>query len=119
MHCLWRFLQPKPIVRFRPGTRKERRNGGTCRQPYLGSDRETQLTTGSRLIVEAMQEAGERRFNFAWGHREQQIAVVDHLDMVVVVTADPLAGQHGGGPWGHEKANLNLVGDFISSLSMQ
>jgi hypothetical protein len=41
---------------------------------------------------------------------------VNDLDMVVVVTADPLFGQHGGGPWNLEKANLNLVGDFISSL---
>jgi CubicO group peptidase (beta-lactamase class C family) len=63
--------------------------------------------------------AGEHRFNFAWGHGGQQIAVVDDLDMVVVVTADPLVGQHGGGPWGHEKANLNLVGDFISTLPIE
>jgi hypothetical protein len=41
---------------------------------------------------------------------------VKEFDMVIVVTADPLFGQHGGGPWGHEKANMSLVGDFIASL---
>jgi hypothetical protein len=41
---------------------------------------------------------------------------VDELDMVIVVKADPLFAQHGGGPWEHEKVNLNLVADFISSL---
>jgi len=33
-----------------------------------------------------------------------------------VVTADPLFGEHGGGPWRLEKQNLNLVGDFVASL---
>lgn len=36
--------------------------------------------------------------------------------MVIVVKADPLFAQHGGGPWEHEKAKLNLVAEFISSL---
>jgi len=60
--------------------------------------------------------AGDHRYNLAWGHGGQQIALVDEFDMVVVVKADPLFGQHGGGPWKREKANLNLVADFISSL---
>jgi CubicO group peptidase (beta-lactamase class C family) len=60
--------------------------------------------------------AGRHRFHFAWGHGGQQIALVDGFDLVIVVTADPLFGQHGGGPWKYEKANLNLVGDFIASL---
>jgi CubicO group peptidase (beta-lactamase class C family) len=60
--------------------------------------------------------AGDRRYNLAWGHGGQQIAVVDDLDMVVVVTADPLFGQHGDDPWRQEKANLNLVADFIASI---
>lgn len=60
--------------------------------------------------------AGSHRYNLAWGHGGQQIALVHDLDMVIVVTADPLVGQHGGGPWRHERANLNLVADFISSL---
>jgi CubicO group peptidase (beta-lactamase class C family) len=60
--------------------------------------------------------AGDHRYNLAWGHGGQQIALVAEFDMVVVVKADPLFGRHGGGPWKLEKANLNLVGDFISSL---
>jgi CubicO group peptidase (beta-lactamase class C family) len=60
--------------------------------------------------------AGDHHYNLAWGHGGQQIAVLDGFNMVVVVTADPLLGQHGGGPWALEKANLNLVADFIASL---
>lgn len=60
--------------------------------------------------------AGDHAYNLAWGHGGQQIAVVDALDLVIVVTADPLYGQTGDGPWAHEKANLNLVADFIASL---
>jgi CubicO group peptidase (beta-lactamase class C family) len=63
--------------------------------------------------------AGDHRYNLAWGHGGQQIVLVDEFDMVIVVTADPLFAQHGGGPWRHEKANLNLVADFISSLPSQ
>jgi CubicO group peptidase (beta-lactamase class C family) len=60
--------------------------------------------------------AGDHRYNLAWGHGGQQIALVDKLDLVVVVTADPLYKQHGDEPWKLEKANLNLVADFIASL---
>jgi CubicO group peptidase (beta-lactamase class C family) len=60
--------------------------------------------------------AGEYRYHLAWGHGGQQIAVLQDLDMVLVVTADPLYGQTGDGPWRHERANLNLVADFIASL---
>jgi CubicO group peptidase (beta-lactamase class C family) len=60
--------------------------------------------------------AGDHRYNLAWGHGGQQIAVVRDLDMVVVVKADPLFGQHGDAPWRREKENLNLVADFIASL---
>jgi CubicO group peptidase (beta-lactamase class C family) len=60
--------------------------------------------------------AGDRRWFFAWGHGGQQIALVEDLDMVIVVTADPLHGQHGDQPWRYEKENLNLVGDFIAEL---
>jgi len=60
--------------------------------------------------------AGDRRFSFAWGHGGQQIVLVHDLDMVIVVTADPLVGQHGTGPWDREKENLNLVADFVASL---
>jgi CubicO group peptidase (beta-lactamase class C family) len=60
--------------------------------------------------------AGNHHYNLAWGHGGQQIVLLDECDMVIVVTADPLFGQHGGGPWKLEKANLNLVADFIASL---
>ncbi|MFN2220560.1 MAG: serine hydrolase domain-containing protein, partial [Anaerolineae bacterium] len=60
--------------------------------------------------------AGVHRYNLAWGHGGQQIALLDDLDMVVVATADPLYKQHGDEPWKLEKANLNLVADFIASL---
>jgi CubicO group peptidase (beta-lactamase class C family) len=60
--------------------------------------------------------AGDHRYNLAWGHGGQQIALLDELDLVVVATADPLYKQHGDQPWKLEKANLNLVADFIASL---
>jgi len=60
--------------------------------------------------------AGDHRYNLAWGHGGEQIALLDDLDMVIVLTVDPLHGKHGGGPWKKEKANLNLVADFVASL---
>ena len=61
-------------------------------------------------------DAGPHTYNLAWGHGGQQIAVLPELDMVVVVTADPLYGQFGDQPWALEKANLNLVANFIAGL---
>ena len=60
--------------------------------------------------------AGEHHFNFAWGHGGQLIVLLDKLDMVIVTTADPFFGQHDGQSWKHEKATINLVGEFIKSL---
>jgi CubicO group peptidase (beta-lactamase class C family) len=60
--------------------------------------------------------AGDHRYNLAWGHGGQQIVLLDEFDMVIVVTVDPLYGKHGDEPWKIEKANLNLVADFIASL---
>jgi len=60
--------------------------------------------------------AGAHRYNLAWGHGGQQIALLEDLDMLIVLTVDPLHKQHGGGPWKIEKANLNLLADFIASL---
>jgi CubicO group peptidase (beta-lactamase class C family) len=60
--------------------------------------------------------AGDHRYNLAWGHGGQQIALLDAHSMVVVVKADPLFGQHGDRAWRYERANLNLVGDFFASL---
>jgi CubicO group peptidase (beta-lactamase class C family) len=61
-------------------------------------------------------KAGEHHFSFAWGHGGQLIVLLDKLDMVIVTTADPFFGQHDGGSWKHEKATINLVGEFIKSL---
>ena len=60
--------------------------------------------------------AGSHRYNLAWGHGGEQIALLKDLDMVVVATVDPLHLQHGDKPWRIEKANLNMVADFIASL---
>ena len=60
--------------------------------------------------------AGDHRYNLAWGHGGQQIAIVKDLDVMIVLLADPLHLQHGDAPWRIEKANLNLVADFIRSL---
>jgi CubicO group peptidase (beta-lactamase class C family) len=60
--------------------------------------------------------AGDHRYSLAWGHGGEQIVLLDEFNLVIVVTVDPLHGKHGGGPWKIEKANLNLVADFIASL---
>jgi CubicO group peptidase (beta-lactamase class C family) len=60
--------------------------------------------------------AGEHRVNFAWGHGGQLIVLVDELDLVVVVTADPFWLEHSSESWKHEKAHFELVADFIKSL---
>lgn len=59
---------------------------------------------------------GDHHVNFAWGHGGQLIVLVDALNMVVVVTADPFYEVYGSESWRHEKANFELVGDFIDSL---
>jgi hypothetical protein len=38
------------------------------------------------------------------------------LNMVVVVTADPFYLVNSSESWRHEKANFELVGEFIDSL---
>ncbi len=60
--------------------------------------------------------AGEYHFNLAWGHGGQLIVLLDEFDMVVVVTSDPFFQQHNDQSWKHEKANINLVSNFINSL---
>ena len=64
-------------------------------------------------------KAGNYRYNLAWGHGGQQIVLLDDLDMVMVVTVDPLHLQHGDGPWKIEKSHLNMVADFIASIPGQ
>jgi CubicO group peptidase (beta-lactamase class C family) len=60
--------------------------------------------------------AGDYRYHLAWGHGGQQIALLDELDLMIVLLADPLHLQHGDEPWRLEKGNLNLVADFVASL---
>jgi CubicO group peptidase (beta-lactamase class C family) len=61
--------------------------------------------------------AGDHDFNFAWGHGGQQIVLVDEFDMAIVVTADSFYGKEAHfQSWKYEKANLNLVAEFINSL---
>ncbi len=59
---------------------------------------------------------GKHHVDFAWGHGGQLIALLDDLDMIIVVTADPFYQQHDDEAWKHEKANINVVGKFINSL---
>ncbi|MFN2137853.1 MAG: serine hydrolase domain-containing protein [Candidatus Promineifilaceae bacterium] len=54
--------------------------------------------------------------NFAWGHGGQLIVLLDELDMVVVVTADPFYDVYGEESWQHEKASFDLASAFIASL---
>ena len=42
--------------------------------------------------------------------------MLDYLDMIIVVTADPSYVQHDDEAWKHEQASFNLVGEFIESL---
>jgi CubicO group peptidase (beta-lactamase class C family) len=64
-------------------------------------------------------KAGDHRLDFAWGHGGQFIVLVDELDMVIVLTSYPFWLEHNEESWKHEKANLNLVGEFIKSLPSQ
>jgi len=60
--------------------------------------------------------AGEHPVNFAWGHGGQLIVLVDDLNLVVAVTADPFYLENNSESWKHEKAHISLVADFVSSL---
>jgi CubicO group peptidase (beta-lactamase class C family) len=59
---------------------------------------------------------GDHPVNFAWGHGGQLIVLLHDLDMVIILTADPFYNVYGSESWAHEKANFDLVGDFINSL---
>lgn len=61
-------------------------------------------------------KAGEHHVNFAWGHGGQLVVLLDELNLVVVVTADPFYLEHNSDSWKHEKSHIELVADFISSL---
>jgi len=64
--------------------------------------------------------AGSQHVNFAWGHGGNLIVLVHDLNMVVVVTADSFWGKDVHfDSWPHEKANIELVADFINSLPVK
>ncbi len=61
-------------------------------------------------------QSGKHHYNLALGHGGQVIALLDEFEMVVVLTGDPFWLVHNDNSWRHEKANINLVADFIASL---
>jgi CubicO group peptidase (beta-lactamase class C family) len=64
--------------------------------------------------------AGGHDVNFAWGHGGNLIVLVHDVDMVVVVTADSFYGKDvHWDSWKYEKANIELVANFISSLPLE
>jgi len=60
--------------------------------------------------------SGDHNYNMAWGHGGQVIMVVHDLNMVVVLKADPYMQQSSDESWKNERANINLVADFIARL---
>jgi len=63
--------------------------------------------------------SGAHQYNMAWGHGGQLIMVVQDLDMVVVLKADPYMQESSHETWKNERANINLVADFIAGLPVQ
>lgn len=59
--------------------------------------------------------SGDHHYDFAWGHGGQLIILLDEFEMIIVLTGDPFYGNHFES-WPSEKANVNLVADFIASL---
>ncbi|MBN1272976.1 MAG: serine hydrolase [Candidatus Aminicenantes bacterium] len=60
--------------------------------------------------------SGSHHFDFAWGHGGQLIVLLHDLNMVIVTSADHLAGEFGQAAWQKEKHVMEMVGRFISSL---
>jgi CubicO group peptidase (beta-lactamase class C family) len=61
-------------------------------------------------------QAGEHQYSLAYGHGGQQIVLLDEYNIVIVLLAYPYFLEHNSRAWRDEKANLNLVADFIASL---
>lgn len=61
-------------------------------------------------------QLGDYEDDAALGHGGQVMALVDKLDMVIVVTGDPFWLEDG---WKYEKQLKNLVADFIASLTSE
>ena len=60
--------------------------------------------------------AGNYSFNFAWGHGGQLIIIIQEMNMVIVVTADPLDGVSGDTAWIKTRKIIDLVAKYIASM---
>jgi CubicO group peptidase (beta-lactamase class C family) len=60
--------------------------------------------------------AKDNEVDFAWGHGGNFIFLVEDLDLMVVITADPFLFQHDNESWKHEKSLLNMGADFLSKV---
>ena len=58
-------------------------------------------------------QSGDHEYDAMLGHGGQTIALLDELDMVIVVIGDPFWLTDG---WKYEKQLKNLTADFIASL---
>ena len=61
-------------------------------------------------------KVGAHHVNFAWGHGGNLIVLLEALDMVIVTTANDLHGLFGQEAWKHERAIIDLIGEFINCL---
>jgi CubicO group peptidase (beta-lactamase class C family) len=60
--------------------------------------------------------AGNYSFNFAWGHGGQLIIIIQEMNMVIVVTADPLDHELGDTDWVKTRKIIDLVAKYIASI---
>jgi CubicO group peptidase (beta-lactamase class C family) len=61
--------------------------------------------------------AGDRHVDFAWGHGGNFIFLVRELELMVVLTANPWWGEPSSSEqWRHEKAHMDLAGEFFERL---
>lgn len=60
--------------------------------------------------------AGNHSFKFAWGHGGQLIILIQEMNMVIVVTADPLDHEHGDTAWVKTRKIIDLIAKYISGL---
>jgi hypothetical protein len=67
-------------------------------------------TIYSLLIVKNGYLVAEKYFN------EGSIALLDELDMVIVVTGNPFRGEHSANAWKYEKQLKNLAANSVASL---
>lgn len=61
--------------------------------------------------------AGNHSFNFAWGHGGQLVIIIQEMNMVIVVTADPLDREYGDTAWVKTRKIIDLVAKYIASLT--